>query len=365
MMSAMALVATVASAASAQPAPAAPAPAPAPAAPAPAHAAPAPASAEPVSAPPSCSVEILRAPPEVQAVIEDWVRAERACGPALKVRVVPTAGGLYLLAEDATGRVRERVVPDATTAGVLVASWAADDGGNPVVAAPVAVALPAAPIAPAPVIAMEPPAPVPAPPPPVPAPPPPVSPAAAPPVPASAPIGIRVVAPGPAREDRSIDLGVLIGRDRVSGDAGAIGGTLGLDLVQRFGLRVGVAAGFSTDRYTLMTPIGYGETSTAFDLRIVGRVALDRHIGKLSARVELGLGAIFSEVSSPTYGTARGAAPYGELGVTVGYQVLPRWRMRGGPVVSAAAEQFNDPVTGTNLTRGQTIGLWVGLDHPL
>ncbi|MCE9575182.1 MAG: hypothetical protein K8W52_18665, partial [Deltaproteobacteria bacterium] len=98
---------------------------------------------------PTCQVEILRAPPEVQPVIEEWVRAEKVCGPALKVRVIPTAGGLYILAEDANGRVRERVVPDATTAAVLIASWAADDGAaRP--AAP-AAAPPIGPVAPPPV----------------------------------------------------------------------------------------------------------------------------------------------------------------------------------------------------------------------
>jgi hypothetical protein len=45
----------------------------------------------------------------------------------LEVRVIATEGGLYLLARDESGRVRERIVPDATSAAVLVASWAADD----------------------------------------------------------------------------------------------------------------------------------------------------------------------------------------------------------------------------------------------
>src|SRR5262249_28581431 len=40
---------------------------------------------------------------------------------------IPTDGGLYLFALDEHGRIRERIVPDAQSAGVLVASWVADD----------------------------------------------------------------------------------------------------------------------------------------------------------------------------------------------------------------------------------------------
>src|SRR5690606_33438513 len=74
-----------------------------------------------------CPVTIVRAPDDVREVVEQAVRAEPACTTALALRVVPTAGGLYVLARDEHGRVRERVVPHAQAAGVLVASWVADD----------------------------------------------------------------------------------------------------------------------------------------------------------------------------------------------------------------------------------------------
>jgi len=74
-----------------------------------------------------CAVRIARAPDEVRAVIETWIRAEPRCATALEVRVVATDGGYYLHARDVTGRVHERIVPDAQAAGVLVASWAAAD----------------------------------------------------------------------------------------------------------------------------------------------------------------------------------------------------------------------------------------------
>jgi hypothetical protein len=74
-----------------------------------------------------CSVEIPRAPDDVRIEIETWVRAEPRCSVELEIRVVPTEGGYYLLARDRQGRVRERIVPNAQSAGVLVASWVADD----------------------------------------------------------------------------------------------------------------------------------------------------------------------------------------------------------------------------------------------
>lgn len=87
----------------------------------------APAVAQPVTRPDACGATIAYAPDDVRAVIEDWLRGEPSCSSTLEVRVVPTDGGLYLFARDEHGRVRERVVPDAQSAAVLVASWMADD----------------------------------------------------------------------------------------------------------------------------------------------------------------------------------------------------------------------------------------------
>ena len=99
---------------------------------------PAPAPAPAPAAPSTCSVTIVRAPDPVRQTVEQWLAKEH-CTLALQVRIVPTEGGLYLLATDEHGRVRERIVPDASSAGVLIASWAADDGlggAAPPVAAP-------------------------------------------------------------------------------------------------------------------------------------------------------------------------------------------------------------------------------------
>ena len=84
------------------------------------------ASSAPALAQP-CDLVIARAPDAVRTEIERWVAAEPRCGRGLEVRVIETPEGLYLFARDDRGFTRERVVPDATTAGALVASWIADD----------------------------------------------------------------------------------------------------------------------------------------------------------------------------------------------------------------------------------------------
>jgi len=74
-----------------------------------------------------CNVAIARAPDDVRAAIEQWLRDEPRCSGSLEVRVVATPGGLYLFARDGRGLTRERTVPDAVSVAALVASWAADD----------------------------------------------------------------------------------------------------------------------------------------------------------------------------------------------------------------------------------------------
>jgi hypothetical protein len=75
-----------------------------------------------------CEVVFVRAPDEARLVIESWLKAEPRCSGTIELRVVETEGGsLYLIAQRPDGRIHEREVPDAQSAGVLVASWIADD----------------------------------------------------------------------------------------------------------------------------------------------------------------------------------------------------------------------------------------------
>jgi hypothetical protein len=85
------------------------------------------AAAQPITHTDACRVVVVLAPDDVRAEIEAWVRAEPKCTRELEVRVVPTDAGLYLQTRDADGIVRERVVPDAEGAALLVVSWMADD----------------------------------------------------------------------------------------------------------------------------------------------------------------------------------------------------------------------------------------------
>lgn len=79
-----------------------------------------------VHADPECGVTYVTAPDGIREVIEGWVAAEPNCRGSIALRVIPTPDGLFLFAERPDGTVHERLVPDLTAAGVLVASWVAD-----------------------------------------------------------------------------------------------------------------------------------------------------------------------------------------------------------------------------------------------
>jgi len=121
-----------------------------------------PASAQPVMptppageppAPCQVTLRLARVPTEVQAVVDTWVHTEPSCTTALDVSMEPIDGGYLVNARDARGTLRVRFVPDAQTAGVLIASWSADDRVAPVdldagAARPPAIAARAAPLPP-------------------------------------------------------------------------------------------------------------------------------------------------------------------------------------------------------------------------
>lgn len=73
-----------------------------------------------------CEVDYVTVPDGIREVIEGWVAAEPNCRGTIALRVIPTKDGLFLFAERPDGTVHERLVPDLTAAGVLVASWVAD-----------------------------------------------------------------------------------------------------------------------------------------------------------------------------------------------------------------------------------------------
>lgn len=85
--------------------------------------------------PPPCGVHIDRAPAEIGAAIERRLVALSACSGRLDVWVVRSEDGLYVIARDELGRVRERVVPDVEVAAALIASWVEIDAQAPLIGA--------------------------------------------------------------------------------------------------------------------------------------------------------------------------------------------------------------------------------------
>lgn len=83
----------------------------------------------------TCGVHLLRAPVELARSIEDRLAGLSACDGRLDVWIVRAVDGLYVMARDELGRVRERVVPDAEVAAALIASWVEIDLATPLTGA--------------------------------------------------------------------------------------------------------------------------------------------------------------------------------------------------------------------------------------
>ncbi len=293
----------------------------------------APAGAQPAP----CAVTFVRAPDDVRTVVEDWVRAEPVCATALELRIVPTEGGLYLLARDDSGRVRERVVPDAQAAGVLVASWVAADA-NAAPGAPVAADAPA--VAVAPVAGV----PVAAPPGPVEAPgvasPPGATESLAPGVAAT-----LVAQPTPTMTPRWLSLG---GMFAMSGTGG--GGIRGeLDLRARRYVTLGLAASMSESGMMLVG--GQPVSIDTADAKVVGYVSLNARWGKWHLRSAFGAGVVYTRATMTDWrmGGSREAAglfPTGEVSLGIGRELGATWAVHAGPVVSLYLQEYEIETSG-------------------
>jgi hypothetical protein len=310
-----------------------------------------PAAAQPIAevdARPACGVTFVRAPDDVRYVIEQWIRAEPRCVIGLELRVVPTEGGYYLLARRADGRLHERLVPDAQSAGVLVASWIADDGspqGAPAVA-PTPVPDPITTPAPPPITA---PAPMPG---------------SAAPVTAGpyiGPGGVAVVAPRPQaghRPGRWLTLGV---QSTTDGDSGHFFADAEL---------------IDIGSWTLTGQIAYGEyhedvTGAGWDY---GSFALDEYSGlvslartwrtgrwELTASGGVGLvwedGKVFGSQSSVTGPSAwmeytiTGMTPFAQISAHVTRRLGDRWGVELGPALTLVKQSFKSSNDGSTLER--------------
>ena len=288
----------------------------------------------------SCQVDIARAPEDVRNVVEAWVKAEPRCSVSLEVRIVPTDGGLYLMARDHHGRVRERIVPDAQSAGVLVASWVAADSMNDTTPFDVRAPGPAAPAV------VEPP-----PAPPVASTTPVVAAAAAEPAPLAPPSVAAVTVAAPPAPQPPPKWWALGGMFAMSGTGG--GGVRGeIDLRARPAWSVGAVASLSQSGMMVYEPyMGASGTLDTTDLKLLGYVASTARIGRWQFRPALGLGVVYTRAvidmpsAATSYGEAEGAFPTAEASFAVARELGERWAVAAGPVFSLYFQEYQVPST--------------------
>ncbi|MFT3693345.1 MAG: hypothetical protein QM831_09415 [Kofleriaceae bacterium] len=259
----------------------------------------------------SCAVQIVRAPDDVRAAVEEELAAVH-CSAPLTVRIVPTDGGYYIYAQDEHNVVHERVVPDAQSAGVLIASWTADDGMIRTPVEPIAFAQPAP--------------------------------------------KKHVVDDGDDDDDDDVDTGVHAHFDRaahkwltLSGGAGGTNGSRGL----RADIEIVHAGNFSLD-----TAIAYNgsdmvaaDTFTTYsahfdDLSATIGLYYTYRRAKLHVRAGVAGGIVTTQMNLTSSATGLTQNPQlatviGEASAMVGYAISDRWAFEAGPVITLGNEQWH------------------------
>ena len=301
-----------------------------------------PAAAQPVIRPEpraeTCSVTFVRAPEDVRYVIEQWLRAEPNCVASIELRVVPTEGGYYLMAQRPDGRIHERLVPDAQSAGVLVASWVADDWTG----------------APPPRAIEGTPAPTPAPDPPLTV--------IVDPTRVGAPgmTGVLAIAPAPRRAGKPgkwLSIGVMTDAEA---DSGGFRGDL--ELWSIGGFKLGGLLAFSEYHGGLPYDQGWDYGDLALDeITLAASVSRTWRYGRweLRAGAALGMtwtdGKAFGTMSSSPQGwqeyQVEGMTPYAELSGLVTRRFFESWGVALGPIVTFTDATFVGPTSGASVTR--------------
>lgn len=289
-----------------------------------------------------CGVTFVRAPDEVRHEIERWLEAEPRCTSSIDLRVIPTDDGLYLLAQRPDGRIHERVVPDAQTAGVLVASWVADDWTAP----PLATPPPAPPLT---VI---------------------VDPTLV------GPPGVRAVAP-PPRERRAgkwLSLGVIVQPDNEGGGFRAEAEIFALG-----SWRLGAVLAYTKGGDPLAGAWSWGDMYTK-DARVVASLSRAVRLGRWELRGSLGAGVMrtqmnaIGELAMPPAQTWGGSTttlyggestwPVVELSGLVTRRLGDAWGIAIGPVVTVSEESFE--ASNATITRDTTqVTMFGGLRYEL
>ncbi len=278
----------------------------------------APLGAQPVTRPEMraemCGVTFVRAPDDVRYVIEQWLRAEPRCSSTIELRVVPTEGGLFLLAQRPDGRIHERLVPDAQSAGVLVASWVADDWTAP---APVPATQPAPPTT---TIIVELPR-------------------------AGATESVGATAPRRTRpHGKWLTIGAAVQPDS---EGGGFRGEV--DLRSFGGWELGGVISYTASNYGLEQGSGWNYGSmTAFDIKVMAYLSRSVTWGRWELRAGLGLGALHTlvdvegEMSSGEYGSASTdvTTPAAELSGMLTRRLGRSLGIGLGPVLTASEQSY-------------------------
>lgn len=302
-------------------------------------------------APATCEVTISRAPDDVRDAIEKWVRAEPRCTTSLDVRVVETDGGLYLFAQATTGRIYERVVPDAQSAGVLVASWIADDSVT--WAPPVPGAYPAgaaSAFAPPPV-------------------------AADPRIEGSRAPGATLVASSALPHARSWRWIGVSGLVRVAEFGDRYGAFFERDTVAE-GVRIDVDAlrwrAWKLGAAVAATTTTRSEESTLVeltDVRALATLSHARQTGRWYLRLGGGMGAVRSSMQGYDAGgrdfQTEAWAPFAELGAAAGAVFLGDWAVEAGPLFTWRGQRLIMTSMELGYERRVTTNLFFGLRRRL
>jgi hypothetical protein len=308
-----------------------------------------PAAAQPVLRPTECSVTIARAPDDVRAVVDAWVRSEPRCSIALEVRIVPSEGGLYLLATDERGGIRERLVPDAQTAGVLIASWIADDSATQPQPEP-APAPPAPPVLPARRLNLD----------------------------------DRLAPPGLApvlnkRVARRHSKWLTVGGMAPLAPNPTMGLRGELDLwTLRGGLSIGMGASYSVSTMTMVGGTMSGDLE-AQDGKWIANIAHTSQLGRWQLRPSLGAGLIYTDAMLQLHDLSGGwldaqrvggVAPVVEVSVLVTRELGKKWAVYTGPLATLVSQDFEFQMTGSSYTstamrNALDLVLFAGVRHRL
>jgi len=304
----------------------------------------APAAAQPEPQPRTCEVRFVRAPDDVRHVIESWLAAEPRCTSTIDLRVIPTDTGYYLIAQRPDGRLHERYVPDAQSAGVLVASWVADDWvaprTEPGFAAPGGAAsnAPASPPTPPPLYL----------------------------APSETPAVTSVAAPRArlAGEPRWLSFGAMFDTDD-SADGGL---RAELDLIAKGSLTLGVSLAWTETSMRVVGGSGSG-TMRSNDVAVTAYGAYTLRYGRWELRGALGLGGVYSDAlgsldtGSPTmsYFEGSGGGVVGTASLISTLRLGEHWGLSAGLTAHHIAERFPTKTAGDVERQDSRVFFFTGL----